>query len=69
MTAMTIMTAFFTFFSGPFGAAIIALCVLIALFQMGAERRASHLAMPLLAGVGFFSIAWIFSNFFGATIG
>jgi hypothetical protein len=65
MTATAIMANLFTFLSGPFGAGIIAVVVLIAFIRLSAEHSMRHLSYAVLGGAGFYSVAWVLAQVFG----
>jgi hypothetical protein len=69
VSADQIIVQFFTFMSGRFGAAIIAITLLVAFLRMSAEHRTHYFGYAVLGGVGFFSVAWFMATFYGASVG
>lgn len=69
MSATQIMGQFFAFMSGPFGVAIIGICLVYAFLRLAAEHRLHYFVFAAIGGVGFFSVAWFMSTYFGASPG
>ena len=60
--------AILTWLTGPWGAGLITIFVLIGIMKMGAHHRLELAAWPIGAGAAFYSIAYIGSTWLTAGI-